>query len=305
MITRSLLRTKAAQVLYATFQSGNLDIRLLDDELNFSIQKSYDLYHFLLLLPQELTSYAYKKLDNAAQKLLKSDDMLAYKKIALNSFSKTLANNTELQEYAKNNAVIWINLEATVKDIYKKLIQTSFFKHYIKVKESNFEEDRNFWRKFYKSTEIFDEKFEEFMEDESIYWIDDLDVTLSFVAKTIKPFQDGSLADNHLLPLYKNENDRSFIIQLAHHVFFKTEEYDGKIEPYLKNWSLERLALIDVVLLKMAIAEMEMFRQIPKNVTIDEYVEIAKYYGTENSPAFINGVLNSISETIDNGISNN
>jgi N utilization substance protein B len=302
MITRALLRTKAAQVLYANFQSNNLDIRPLDNELNFSIQKAYDLYHFLLLLPQELTSFAYKKLDNAVQKLVKSDDILSDRKIADNSFVETLANNSELQEYAKKHAIRWANFEAIIKEIYEKLIQTSFFKNYLNMESPNFEDDRNFWRKFYKSSEIFDETFEAFMEDEGIYWLDDLEVTLSFVEKTIKTFQHDNPGENHLLPLYKDENDREFITGLTHRVFFKAEEYDRKIEPYLKNWSVERLALIDLVLLKMAIAEMEMFSLIPKNVTIDEYIEIAKYYGTENSPSFINGVLNSIAETIDKPI---
>ncbi|MDR3326938.1 MAG: transcription antitermination factor NusB [Prevotellaceae bacterium] len=301
MLTRALLRTKAAQVLYANFQSHS-DINVLDNELNFSIQKSYDLYYLLLLLPVEISKLAKKKIEDASQKILKTDNDRVTEfngKLANNLFVNILVSNKQLLNCPKGCVMFWQQYNEELKNIYSKLSETDFFKHYIKDTDSSFDEDRQFWRKFYRSKRIFDDRFYSFLEETSIYWLDDLGIALSFAEKTIKNFSDTDFENNALFSLYKDDSDREFIINLTHNVYLKSKEYDELISSYLKDWALNRITIMDIVLLKMAVAEFKLFPFIPKNVTINEYVEISKYYGTDKSSSFINGVLDKIAKTIE------
>jgi N utilization substance protein B len=301
MLTRALLRTKAAQVIYANFQShGNINV--LDNELNFSIQKSYDLYYLLLLLPVEISKLAKKKIENTPQKLLKTvNDRVteSNSKLANNLFVNILTSNKQLLNCSRECKTFWQQYNDELKNIYSKLLETDFFKRYIKDADFSFDEDKQFWRKFYRSKRIFDDSFYNFLEEISIYWLDDLGITLSFAEKTIKNFSETNFENNVLFPLYKDDSDREFIINLTHNVYLKSKEYDDVISSYLKDWALNRITMMDIVLLKMAVAEFKLFPFIPKNVTINEYVEIAKYYGTDKSSSFINGVLDKVAKTIE------
>jgi N utilization substance protein B len=293
MITRALLRTKAAQVLYAGFLSEN-DWKTIDNELFFSIGKSYDLYHFLLLLPAEIVKTAQKFINISSKKFIKTEEDLAQNtKLIDNLYSAQLAKNQNLLDYASKNEISWLPHQKEVTRMFNILKNLNFYEKYMNSTENSFENDKQFWHDFYKSDEIFDEIFDIFLEELSMYWVDDISILRNFVIKTIKQHAQNS-TKNVLLPLFKDAEDKRFVRELVRCVCDNNRQYNMLIESFLTNWKIERLGKIDIILLKMAIAELKIFPSIPINVTLNEYIEISKFYSTDKSSIFINGILDKV-----------
>ena len=297
MLTRSLLRTKIAQILYANIRNGK-SLHAFDDELQISIKKSYDLYYMLLLLPQEVASMARREVDSYASKLLKTDrNIKPIANLAEQSFVKLLAANEDIVRYVRDNSISWLDYKEVLEELYRRLKSTPFFDKYIKEEGLDFDTEKTFWRRFYRSPEIFGDNFQDFVEELSLYIADDLEITLSFVDKTISHLPHDDAATSYpMLPMYRDDNEREFVAKLAHTVFLKGDQYEPMISKIASKWDVERINKMDMVLMKMAIAEFKEFPLIPLDVTINEYIEIAKYYSTEKSYIFINGILNKIAK---------
>lgn len=296
MLTRSLLRTKIAQILYANIRNGK-SLQAFDDELQISIKKSYDLYYMLLLLPQEVASMARREVENYSSRLLKTDrNIKPIANLAEQSFVKLLAANEDIVRYVRDNSISWLDYKEVLEELYRRLKSTPFFDKYIKEEGLDFDTEKTFWRKFYRSSEIFGGYFEDFIEELSIYLVDDLEITLSFVDKTISRLPYDEAATYPMLPMYRDDNEREFVVKLSHTVFLNGDEYEQMISKIAPKWDIERITKMDMVLMKMAIAEFKEFPLIPLDVTINEYIEIAKYYSTEKSYIFINGILNKIAK---------
>ena len=297
MLTRSLLRTKIAQILYANIRNGK-SLQAFDDELQISIKKSYDLYYMLLLLPQEVASIARREVDSYASKLLKTDrNIKPIANLAEQSFVKLLAANEDIVRYVRDNSISWLDYKEVLEELYRRLKSTPFFDKYIKEEGLDFDTEKTFWRRFYRSPEIFGDNFQDFVEELSLYIADDLEITLSFVDKTISHLPHDDTATSYpMLPMYRDDNEREFVAKLAHTVFLKGDQYEPIISKIASKWDVERINKMDMVLMKMAIAEFKEFPLIPLDVTINEYIEIAKYYSTEKSYIFINGILNKIAK---------
>ena len=297
MLTRSLLRTKIAQILYANIRNGK-SLQAFGDELQISIKKSYDLYYMLLLLPQEVASMARREVDSYASKLLKTDrNIKPIANLAEQSFVKLLAANEDIVRYVRDNSISWLDYKEVLEELYRRLKSTPFFDKYIKEEGLDFDTEKTFWRRFYRSPEIFGDNFQDFVEELSLYIADDLEITLSFVDKTISHLPHDDTATSYpMLPMYRDDNEREFVAKLAHTVFLKGDQYEPIISKIASKWDVERINKMDMVLMKMAIAEFKEFPLIPLDVTINEYIEIAKYYSTEKSYIFINGILNKIAK---------
>ncbi len=297
MLTRSLLRTKIAQILYANIRNGK-SLQAFDDELQISIKKSYDLYYMLLLLPQEVASMARREVDSYSSRLLKTDrNIKPIANLAEQSFVKLLAANEDIVRYVRDNSISWLDYKEVLEELYRRLKSTPFFDKYIKEEGLDFDTEKTFWRRFYRSPEIFGDNFQDFVEELSLYIADDLEITLSFVDKTISHLPHDDAATSYpMLPMYRDDNEREFVAKLAHTVFLKGDQYEPMISKIASKWDVERINKMDMVLMKMAIAEFKEFPLIPLDVTINEYIEIAKYYSTEKSYIFINGILNKIAK---------
>ena len=296
MLTRSLLRTKIAQILYANIRNYK-SLQAFDDELQISIKKSYDLYYMLLLLPQEVAFMARREVENYSSRLLKTDrNIKPIANLAEQSFVKLLAANEDIVRYVRDNSISWLDYKEVLEELYRRLKSTPFFDKYIKEEGLDFDTEKTFWRKFYRSSEIFGDYFEDFIEELSIYLVDDLEITLSFVDKTISRLPYDEAATYPMLPMYRDDNEREFVVRLSHTVFLKGDEYEQMISKIAPKWDIERITKMDMVLMKMAIAEFKEFPLIPLDVTINEYIEIAKYYSTDKSYIFINGILNKIAK---------
>lgn len=297
MLTRSLLRTKIAQILYANIRNGK-SLQAFGDELQISIKKSYDLYYMLLLLPQEVASMARREVENYSSRLLKTDrNIKPIANLAEQSFVKLLAANEDIVRYVRDNSISWLDYKEVLEELYRRLKSTPFFDKYIKEEGLDFDTEKTFWRRFYRSPEIFGDNFQDFVEELSLYIADDLEITLSFVDKTISHLPHDDAATSYpMLPMYRDDNEREFVAKLAHTVFLKGDQYEPMISKIASKWDVERINKMDMVLMKMAIAEFKEFPLIPLDVTINEYIEIAKYYSTEKSYIFINGILNKIAK---------
>lgn len=295
MINRALLRIKVAQVLYACFAKENTDLVAAENELQLSIQKSYDLYHYILLLIAESRRYTEVKADSLRDRIggVRVNEMFN-EQFMNNQFARQLGENKDLYSYANERGLSWEDNTEFIKYLISQINRREYYCLYIAKKKPSYGEDKKFWRDIIANEFQENEHFDHILEQKSIYWSDDIDIVFSFVEKTIKQFKEENGADQPLLPMYKDEADKTFAFKLLDSVLLHNNEIENIITKYLVDWDIDRVAKMDLVILKAAIAELLYFSTIPVNVTLDEYIELAKYYGTKKSSKFINGVLDKV-----------
>lgn len=299
MINRVLIRIRIVQVLYSFYQNQDGNIKKAESELQHSFQKSYDLYFFLLLLPIEITKAYLHRVELAKSKLLPTEeDKNPNIKLLNNLFIKQLENNIDFTNYLKERPLSWHENDSFIKSLLNDILSSDIYKEYLKNKENNYEEDKDFWRKVFKSIITKREDIEQLLEDESLFWNDDIEIIESFVLKTIKKFDETSGVSFPLLSMFKDNEDHEFAFKLLRETMFNGKEYRDMIANYAKNWESERIAFMDQLIMQIAISEIVNFPSIPVNVTLNEYIDIAKVYSTEKSASFINGILDAIVETL-------
>ena len=295
MINRVLIRLKVVQIIYAYYQNGGKNLDTAEKELFFSLSKAYDLYNYLLLLMVEVTRYASKRLDAAKHKLAPTkEDLNPNTKFVDNRFIAQLEVNRQLNEFASTQKKTWENETDFVKGFYEQILQSDIYKEYMASETSSYEEDWELWRKIYKRIVFNNEKLDAVLEDQSLYWNDDKEIVDTFVLKTIKRFDPKNGDKQELLPEFKDEEDQDFARRLFRRSILNADYYRHLISENSKNWDLDRVAVMDVIIMQIALAEILSFPNIPINVSLNEYVEIAKLYSTPKSGGFINGTLDGI-----------
>ena len=279
MINRVLIRLKIIQIVYAYYQNGSKNLDAAEKELFFSLSKAYDLYNYLLMLMIALTNYAQKRLDTAKAKLAPTaEELYPNMKFVENKFISQLEVNKQLTEFISNQKRTWANDEDFVKGLYEKIIASDIYKEYMASSEDTYEEDRELWRKIYKTFIFNNEELDVLLEDQSLYWNDDKEIVDTFVLKTIKRFDEKNGANQPLLPEFKDEEDRDFARRLFRRSILNCDYYRHLI----------------VVIMQCALAEILSFPNIPVSVSLNEYVDIAKVYSTTKSGSFVNGTLDGI-----------
>jgi len=295
MINRILIRIKVLQIVYSFYQNGNGDIKTAEKELLFSLQKSYDLYHYFLLLILDLTYQLDRLLDNRKHRLAPTEaDMNPNTRLVDNRFTAQLAENRELKQYITEHGISWSNDQDFLKRLLDLLLSSEMYAEYLNNPEDSYETDREFWRAFFKKHICGNEMVESYLEDKSIYWNDDIEIVETFTLKTIKRFEPSTGATQPLLPMFKDAEDREFAVKLFRQTLFNGKEYRERIDKHMKNWETERIANMDLIIMQVALAEILTFPSIPISVTLNEYIDAAKYYSTPKSGIFINGVLDSV-----------
>lgn len=295
MINRVLIRTKVLQMVYAYHQNNNENLAKAEKELFYSLEKTYELYLYLLLLVSDISYYAEQRIDLARSKYLPSpEEQNPNLRFVNNAFLAQLRKNASFKHEINNRKLSWAPYEGLIKKLYD-LIQTApFYIEYMQAENNSYEADKEIWRKIFKQIIQNNSYLEEAMEEQSIYWNDDLNIVLSFVLKTIKRFEHDKGAEQALLPMYKDESDRQFALDLFRASIKHAEDYKSIITEAVQNWELERLALMDLIILQVALAEILEIKDIPLSVSFNEYIDIAKSYSTEKSGLFINGTLDHI-----------
>ncbi len=295
MINRVLLRIKIIQILYSFYKGDGNSVPAAEKELFHSIERTYDLYFHLLQLSIEITQYAASRIESKRNKLRPSEeDLNPNTRFIDNSFIQQLTTNTQFVDYLTNQKLSWVNHPDTIKQLYEELIKTGFYADYMNAATVDYAADKDIWRKIYKKICLQSEELDNSIEDQSIYWVDDLEIVISFVIKTIKRFDQSAKENQLLLPMFKDQEDADFARKLLRTVLTHGNEYRQMIDENTKNWELDRIAYMDILIMQVALAEIMVFPTIPVNVTLNEYIEIAKNYSTEKSGTFINGVLDNI-----------
>ena len=296
MINRVLIRLKIVQIVYAYYQNGGKNLDTAEKELFFSLSKAYDLYNYLLLLMVEITRQAERKLNAAKSKLLPTkEELYPNMKFVANRFIAQLEINEQLQEFSETQKKTWENESEFVKSLCEKIMASEIYKEYMENESpSSYEEDRELWRKIYKRIIFNNPELDQVLEDQSLYWNDDKEIVDTFVLKTIKRFEESNGSKQELLPEFKDEEDQDFARRLFRRTILNADYYRHLISENTRNWDLDRVAFMDVIIMQIALAEILSFPNIPVSVSLNEYVEIAKLYSTPKSGSFINGTLDGI-----------
>ncbi len=295
MITRRLLRIKILQIVFSYQFSEGKTLPIAEKELYHSIKKFYDLYHQLLYLVIELKNLADTKVKLAKEKKAPThEDLHPKTKFIDNQLITQLEKNQSLNNYLQTNKINWKQNRDFIKALYQTLTNSEIYKEYLNNPKQGYTIDKEFVVKLYREIIANYEPLDQLLEDQSIYWNDEVDLVISFIIKTIKSFRKEQGENTKLLPLYKNEDDMEFAKKLLKKTILNFDEHNELIERYSQNWDLERIAFMDILIMKIAITEILEFPSIPTRVTLDEYIEIAKYYSTEKSNVFINGILDKI-----------
>ena len=293
MISRRLLRIKILQVLYAHFISEGVDRMKPEKDLIFSIQKAYDFYYYILLLIVNIKRYADSRITLARNKKLPTwEDLHPNTRFVDNEVIRQIEESQVFNEFINKRKLCWVNHPELIKNLYNKLIESNYYQQYLERPSCSYDEDRQLLVDFYSNELEEYDLFYEIMEEQSIFWNDDIDFTVVMVIKTIMDICPGKTV---FPPMYKSNEDREFAFRLLRASIENHDQYRKLIEGYIDNWDIERVALIDNLIMQMAINELIEFRSIPVRVTFDEYLELAKYYSTSKSSVFINGLLDKIS----------
>ena len=303
MLNRRHLRIKVLQILYAYFQTDDKDAHRAEKELMRSIEKMYELYLFYMLVFEEQLSFAQKRIEERQNKVRPTkEDLNPNRKFVDNRIFKHLSLNIDLKRQSEFHKINWVG--AVENDLMKKLFlhlaESEVYTTYMNNGQNSFEDDRQFAISIFKTEIANFELLHDFFENKSIYWLDDIDLVCSMVLKTIKLIPEDGNINMPVLTLYKDEEDeRTFTETLFRRTIKDDEKNDKLIQKLTENWELDRIAKMDIILLKMALAEFTALTSVPKKVTLNEYIEISKFYSTPKSQVFINGILDKAVEMLD------
>ena len=299
MINRVLIRLKIVQIVYAYYQNGGKNLDTAEKEFFFSLSKAYDMYNYLLLLMVEITKQAERKQSAAKSKLLPTaEELYPNTKFVDNRFIAQLEVNKQLLNFSESQKKTWENESEFVKGLCERIMDSDIYKEYMESETSSYEEDRELWRKIYKRIIFNNPDLDQVLEDQSLYWNDDKEIVDTFVLKTIKRFDEKNGASQELLPEFKDDEDQDFARRLFRRAILNADYYRHLISENTRNWELDRIAFMDVIIMQIALAEILSFPNIPVSVSLNEYVEIAKLYSTPKSGSFINGTLDGIVKTL-------
>ena len=222
------------------------------------------------------------------------------RKFVFNRFALQLSENKELNDFLSTQKISWDDSATFVGQLFEKIEQSEIYQDYMNSTEDSYDADRELWRKLYKAFIQENDELDTILEDQSLYWNDDKEIVDTFVIKTIKRFNEQDGAKQELLPEWDSDEEKDFARKLFRAAILNADEYQHYMSEASRNWDFSRLAFMDIILMQIAIAEMMTLPNVPINVTINEYVEIAKLYSTHKSGGYINGMLDAIARNLVN-----
>ena len=299
MINRRHIRVKVMQSVYAMIKSHDDDIVKEEKFIKFSIKKMFDLYVLLLQLLVEVQKLAEQKQEISKKKYLATkEDLSPNRKFVENKLIKKIAESTSISLHIEaqhlNN---WSKDDEYVKIIWDKLQKSALFSDYLTTEEDSFNVDKSFVIDFFREIVAPNTKLAEYFEDENITWVDDIPFVNTWVFRSLK--KQKATSTFSLGSLYKNQDDLDFVSELFKKVILNHHTFENDIKIHTPNWESDRIADMDMILIKMGACEFLNFPMIPTKVTINEYIEIAKDYSSEKSGYFVNGVLDKLSKEFD------
>ncbi len=295
MFNRRQLRIKVLHALYALHADKGGSVEESHKFLQSSLEKTYELYLLLLLLIAELQDAAIERIEAGRLKQQPTkEDLHPNTKFVNNKPLRVITKSKELAKEAANRKLGWGQEQDLIKRLFKSLVASEEYLAYMANEERGFQHDRESLNRMFRKHIVNDEGLQEWIEEQSILWSDDLDLASSIVLKTVKTIAEDS-DDVLLSDMWKEDgDDRQFLEDLYSKSLDLAGEHDALIEEAASNWDLERIATMDLLLLRMALSEARSFPSIPLKVTMNEYIDLAKFYSTDKSSAFVNGVLDKL-----------
>lgn len=297
MINRVLIRIKVVQLVYSYIMNReSKTMPAAKKELKQSFDKSYELYFSLFKLIIDLTDLQALRLDEAKHKFLPTEeDLNPNTRFIDNKLVEELRKCEPLQDYINEHNLTWRDDEIFLRLMLDKVLNSRLYQDYMDMAENDFALDCELWHQMLRRVILVDDDMLEFVESKSIYWgIDDLNIIGQFVMKTIRRFEDG--VEQPILPMFKDEEDEEYCENLFMNAIKQFDENKELIDSFVKqdNWDVERIAMMDRIIMCAAITELKCFDKIPVSVTLNEYIELAKIFSTPQSGQFVNGVLNGV-----------
>lgn len=301
MLNRRILRIKAFKVLYANILAGNSSLAQAETQLDQSCEATRDLYLYMLSVVPALTQIARDRIDAAKTKLRPTEeDLNPNMKFADNALAKFIAEDVDLNKLLAKKKFSWAQYDLILKKVMTSVASKEYFQKYMESDKVSLAEDCKLFTKIFEEEFVYLEELEMMLEEKSLYWNDDLAYALTWCCRSFKDFAAGKSWS--MLPLYQSdmlegpdvESDNRFVHKLLQSSYAAYEKYAAMVAESVTGWERERLFSTDVVLIAMGLAEAVTFSEIPVKVTLNEYVEIAKFYGTPKSRAFVNGLLDRL-----------
>ena len=295
MLNRRHIRIKVLQAFYAFSQSNNDNLVSGEKEFMHSMKKIYDLYIYLLQIYIPLKRIANIKIEEAKRSFLEKDKHVFNKAFVSNKIIMSLESSNQLNKIAADLKINWEGVEENelIKKLFKSIYTSASFQDILNSDSIDFDDQKSHLINLFKEEICNFELMHHFFDEKSIYWQDDLDHVSSMVIKTLKSIDDD--LNFIVMPLWK-EDEKEFALNLFRQAILNKSSNDGILQKYSKNWESERLAKMDSLIMNLAITEAKEFSSIPLKVTLNEYIEISKYYSTPKSNGFINGILDKIFE---------
>ena len=296
MLSRRYLRIKIMQALYAFFQGDSKDLPRGEKDMFRGIDTLFELYHLMILLLVEVRFNAERAIEDAKNKHLPTkDDLNPSFRLVENKMLLKLEKNKQLKQFCERKKLSWQNEGELTRKILNNIRGGQLYADYMRSEDHSFRADKEFVIAVYNEYICDYDMLENFVEEKSIFWVNDLDYVNSMVLKSLENMRENDTDSITLMTLYKNEEeDSTFASELFHKTVLHDEENQKLIGDKTQNWEIERIAMMDILLMKMAITELLYFETVPVKVTLNEYIEISKMFSTPKSKIFINGILDKI-----------
>ena len=300
MINRTMVRTRVIQTLFAYYNNPGKTTLTVRKELDKSFADTYDLYFTLLDFVNELTAYAQKQLEEQIVRAKAThSDWTPNRRLVQNRLAQQLFDNRALRARVAEQHLSWDSGMTAVSDVYRRLVESDFYREYMEADQCTYEDDKRIWRRIFQNllansdalTEALDEM--EVVLDKS-NWTTDADIVISYVIKTLKRFNADSTPETPLLEMFDSEEELQFGHKLLEQALSGHEQYEKMINDHLKGWDADRIAGMDRIIIETALAEIFAFDEIALTVSMNEYIELAKEYSGDKSYMFINGILTEI-----------
>ncbi len=307
MLNRRILRIKAFKVLYGSVVSDNMSLSQAEAQLDLSCESTRDLYVYMLGIVSPLTRIAQDRIEAGLSKFNPTEEEKnPNRKFAENSLAVLLDADEDFQKVFKKKKFDWSQYDLFLKKVMTSVASKEYYAEYMASPARSLAEDCKLFTKIFEEEFVDSEELEKILEDKSLYWNDDLAYSLTWCCKTLKNLAKGESWS--LIPLYQSEllkgegveSDKYFVRKLLQASFASYEKYSSMVAESVTGWEKERLFSTDVVLIVMGLAEAVTFPTIPVKVTMNEYVEISKFYGTPKSRSFVNGLLDNLIQQLAN-----
>jgi len=309
MLNRRQLRIKVLHALYGYFQEKDRDMPKAERQLFFAVDKFFELYIYLMAIMQRVHQLRIEKREMQTKRIMATaEDLNPSRRFTDNPILVELQNNKAINEATERLAIQWDEDRMDIiRDVHAKMMVHEEYLTYMDAESVKIEDHVKVVSSIFKHCIANNDLVQHFLDEMSIYWADDLDLAASMGLKTLKSFKSvKEVGTGKILGLYKDEDEeREFVQELFRQTIIQSIENENLLDTATSNWKLERIAYMDMIIMKMALAEVRTFRSIPTKVTMNEYLELSKYYSTPNSSGFINGVLDKLfAEMTESGLIN-